>query len=1395
MHPWNINNKQQLESDSFHGSSCTVTQEQKYDNALQCVRLYIANKFKVDSVKYYKLQLGNYFYYHPNKRVLMQLDQNHFKRKVSHLKKSSECKIINNKSYSLVIHYEWRKQSLYTTILGIPEMISNMVTVCDKVSHSISHIDTKMLIADLMVLILNVRDGYFTGIKFLTTLVSILTLGARAKNIKASWFTQSLSGSDLIVLLTTIGLPTKTLELVRNFSTLSGKKLLDCLGLVDLVSQTLDIAIQIIEYFVVSFQINTWIDISPLLTIVKGVFNYFTCHNKIKKVVELYTGYVKDQQIMFDPTYRDKVLKAYDELKCDNDFLAYVSNEANRYFQTTWQAFTNNVVKFARNFDATSRKEPICIVFEGEAGSGKSTMMNTFVEYFRSVNKSIYVHTVPPVEGGKDFYDDYEGQQIFVMDDVGQQSIAQWRSIINMVSPVRFPLECAAANKKNTKFFDSEVILCTTNHFTDLHGFTKADCISEPSALFRRVHVIKCSRRGQLNLEYFKYDHLGDNSWKNKFLNHYKNTTLPTKFNGNLRDGIIWLAKLYQHLDNCDKVEACNIRLSNDDFEYIKNQLDDYYDAEDKEIFSPQIFTSYWNLMHFGVPIITEFVSGVAVKIQDLSLAVFSSLSTKPIVYMFSLAASIILSMFVKQLFLENVEVLPQEIEDQWELAWAKLLAASYQSQSSLDKFSDLTQHSRVLRNRVSGEVTHAIVSGRRLLIPSHLQWDGVSVDVYQTWAHKTNNHIELELRTIRLVERFYSVDLAVYEFDGFVPMYKKCNSLFIDAPDTHNPVCYIVATNKVCPVIKGIHIAPNESSVKYADLVHTYAHKEGSGFTTPLTNSGLCGSFLVDSRGSIIGVHVAGCEDKGFMVRPEGYVKKEIRRLMLDTPESKFDLSNKVIPGFSGVRLHYDSGEIVKKYPVAKTNYVPTQLNLDYNETTRRIVQELGIAPKGPPIIEHPIKTLEEQGKKTFLQQGTITLEERKFLFDFYDRLVVEYSPVNTDEEVAFGNEVLGPLNSKSSNGYEVDDKSEFFDFQTRCILPKGKEYLQRYKENFLDDNFDIRNVLCVETFKDEIRLEEKRETPRTFRVMPLGHIFYCKKFMGNLIKHFKDNRLSTGIGVGINPYTDFDIIARKLLDCTVMGDLDFKKWDGSVPIDILQIIKDVLLVKYRGDERVFLDRLLETVIRSYVLIYDGLYATTHGVPSGTWLTLLVNSLVNGGLRALTICREGGTIEDAMSVVDYNVGDDKIFGAYGKQARMYNLHTLAAVAKSLNMECTNGDKTPVSSVSQPFSKLSFLKRKFVYHERYNKYMGALSPDTIFNTLQWYDKTKDYEVVMEGKVKAMQVESYVHGVHFYNMYKRYISDAGLRDYLLPDDRVVEILFVTSDYKLVCSLADKDISWL
>jgi hypothetical protein len=143
-------------------------------------------------------------------------------------------------------------------------------------------------------------------------------------------------------------------------------------------------------------------------------------------------------------------------------------------------------MKIVRANEETSRVEPNMFVFEGNPGCGKSVMLNQVLSILDS---SKYCHSIPDINEGKDFYDSYNNEDIFFMDDVGQKGISQWRTMINMISSVKMPLECAEAKLKDTKFFNSTTVIATTNSFMQLSGLCKSDGISNMEALWRRAFV------------------------------------------------------------------------------------------------------------------------------------------------------------------------------------------------------------------------------------------------------------------------------------------------------------------------------------------------------------------------------------------------------------------------------------------------------------------------------------------------------------------------------------------------------------------------------------------------------------------------------------------------------------------------------------------------------------------------------------------------------------------------------------------------------------------------------------------------------------------------------------------------------------------------------------------
>ena len=511
---------------------------------------------------------------------------------------------------------------------------------------------------------------------------------------------------------------------------------------------------------------------------------------------------------------------------------------------------------------------------------------------------------------------------------------------------------------------------------------------------------------------------------------------------------------------------------------------------------------------------------------------------------------------------------------------------------------------------------------------------------------------------------------------------------------------------------------------------------------------------------------------------------------------------------------MRYNDGYVIPRRALDETGLIPTIFNIEYNEDVQHLKDSIKddvvgeMTPVRTPIIRDKrppnfrsegsaTEMLKKTSGKTFKHQGRISGEEAAFVRECIDTLIPEFSGIE-DDVCAFGDITIPAINKDSSNGYGLlRGKDAYFDFENKVIKPEGRDLFDSFYNDVNDDTVDIRAVLSTECYKDETRTEDKVNSPRTFRIMPLNHIWWTKKIFGDVMAHYKSNRMETGICVGYNPYTDSHELAQLLKKCEVTGDIDFSKWDGSIMARFMYIIGDALRMKYKGPHVKMLDYLISSMATSCVLVGDELYATTHGLPSGTWLTLLMNCLINKCLTALVCKRncDNPSIEAFSRVVDFVMGDDKIIGARGDDKKWFNLLTVDAVATTLGMTCTNGDKTAISRIHQDFANLTFVKRHFRWHPTLRKYVGCLSVETLLGTLQWMDKKKDIDEVLPGKMRAVQLEAYLHSPRLYATFTQVFRKYRPEDALFDEGNIIKILESEDGYQRVLAMMGKDYKYL
>lgn len=1350
----------------------------------------------------------------------------------------------------------------------------------------------KLLIVDLLSLMLHLREGFFTATTVISCLMQMYTIHTRYMDLFGWSDFRAQSGAnvtDLLVAFGLLGVPRNVMEAMKTFTSLTGKRIFESEFAMDIGEKLFGSLIVLVEWIanpIGTLRLLEEESVRYIVDVIKKLGSSVFLHRDIKQICDIYSRYVSNPQSLFDPTFRQEIMAKYAALKADNNFLAYIHNGNNRYFSTTWNLFESNVVKSCQAFDTSGREEPLCIVFEGTAGAGKSNIMNQFVALLKESGMTTICHSVPAAEDGKDFYDDYENQEVFVMDDVGQQGKSQWRYLINYVSPVKYPLPCATASKKNTKFFNSKVVLCTTNHFMDLGGFTSTDCISEPEALYRRAHVIKIERGNSdhfsQRFSYYKFDHINSKRWENKFINHNA-LNIPSDLTANfsteqeyrpdnMKRSLAWLYRLYKHLVASNKADAGGMVA---DAMTLKSILEEcaevYSDAVEDSQFEAQcvsfacvmahlfrsckskvvdyvrVFQEYMdyytsaamNVITDATSMIMSFVMDFIPTLEESCNRVFNFMSTSRLFQ--GILVSCITGFLVKWFFGDNEVVVPtpafnestvkdlQRFKSKHEVwgAQAGILEKEHMEWIQLVKKGCKTI--RVKNGLEYGEdiLMQCVVSGKRIMVPAHLEIGDNFVDLYHSWEHYKNGHVEIENVQLKLIKKYMTNDLAIYEIKGTVPLYKLNHAIFSGSA-TCSSNWYLINSAGHLPVVYDVDIKNNDEPVKYATVCGKYEHPANTGFYTPYSAGGACGTVLAAPGAGILGFHVAGSPNAGFCVRPHDNIMTEIRSLMLGAPcANNFDLDEKIIPNFSGVRVRYED-KVDQRRVNGDTVYKPSvfhrEVNQDIEELIRcvewedkiygknpvkalslqtgEVLETLTTTPvneidrKSPPNFSSrgtPAKTLKELSKKTFMRQGRVLPEEIEFMKAYIRTIMTTFDDL-TDEETAFGGEHVPALNKDSSNGYGCEKgKDYYFDFDNKIIRIEGKDLIETVRLAGYKEDYDYNLFMCRETFKDELRKSSKVDDPRTFRVMPLGHIFWTKKIFGKLLKHFKETRMQTGISVGYNPYIDAHDLALRLKDCVVTGDADFGKWDGTVLACIIRLITDVFGEFYKGEHAYMIPWLTNTIANSFVLVNDEIWATTHGLPSGTWLTLLLNCLMNKCLTALVVYRYKPNPQpsDVHKILDFVTGDDKVFGVDKEMSEYFNLINLKKVTEDLGMDCTNGDKTEIVKPSQEFKKLTYVKRHFRQHPVLRRYVGVLSMDTILNTIQWSKSdVEDTHEAMLGKMRSMQVEAYLHSPVFYRELTRIFRKSYPYDQLFTESKVLDILCREDGYRMTQLMQNK-----
>lgn len=1175
-------------------------------------------------------------------------------------------------------------------------------------------------------------------------------------------------------------LPSSIIVILKQMSVVSSRRIFDDTGLLmnflELLGQLVE---KIMEYVPGA--------VKPFLSSILGSFGIteFICVQKAKHLINLHK---RDKKVMLSATFRTEVKTLYDKT---------VAIDVRRFFSRNKQlndVYTDflRLHKGVTSYEQASRVEPNCFVFEGPPGCRKSVTVNKVISVLGLTH---YAHTVKCSEDGKDWYDAYDNEEIFYMDDVGQMGKSQWRNLINWVSAVKLPLDCAEASLKDTKYFNSGTILLTTNNFMNLSGFTAKDCIETPEALWRRGLVFDMSQvtsdgpnmRGLVVFKHFDINrHVFIEGFPKEFADYCASEDVILGHScrvENEKAFLLWITTIVMGFSKMKTSQSVSNTLEANILKELRQNnpfVDQYFDAETRIFDFADISGSMDDACSWR-ELFTHYLDYCLEVVKDLASSLITLIWEKP--WEAALALSLV-TLVISLLY----KVKSYKYEGGLFSVVEKPISADV-----VDRFETLELTKvHTLVNKVSRNVFEAVVffkengleksmnfhvllSERSIIVPYHAILDRTfQISIYK---NKKSNHLIVDHAIVDVVYVNKDNDVAILRLNkGYPTPFPKLAHCFDFNTDR---AIGLVFPEKIVK-LEGILVKDHSEVVVYpiSEKMQNTLHEPV--IYSDLHYPGMCGVPLIGETGHIKGMHIAGNDKKSLGVSIV-WSKKCLGEIMavLDKVDDGLKLttpiSDRVFENCSGLKIDTDLAATTP----ANSNFVPSPL---YNlfETTR---QPANLRVYGP-------HTVKDVGKAARTPIVFADPEALAFAEDALDMYFEDYDDL-TEEQVVLGDEVLARMNKKSSNGFfPLKTKEECFDYEKGCFKEEFRELYDKFLLKVKQGYIEPIDIAWFETLKDELRNIEKIE-PRSFRVSPVTVQVLTKTCFGNLVKHLFKERWFNEIMIGINPVTDWERLYTSLELLRIFAG-DIKKYDKNMLCQVQHIVVRAMLKRYKGKYKNEAEKILFNLIHSLVVLNDDTWILTHSLPSGSWLTAVFNSLINRVytlmwyyLELKKIGKTPNKLDFHKDVVDYVYGDDRVNCCKNKALeKSLNAVTMTAFFESIGMEMTDSTKHKITQPFQPLSEITFLKRSFTFHPILGKITCPLDLRTIFSSLSWIDKSKeDLTLVVQDKINAFQREIFLHYDLYDGCVKRleeYCKAVNITCRILPVRYLIE-LYGSGDY--------------
>jgi hypothetical protein len=325
----------------------------------------------------------------------------------------------------------------------------------------------------------------------------------------------------------------------------------------------------------------------------------------------------------------------------------------------------------------------------------------------------------------------------------------------------------------------------------------------------------------------------------------------------------------------------------------------------------------------------------------------------------------------------------------------------------------------------------------------------------------------------------------------------------------------------------------------------------------------------------------------------------------------------------------------------------------------------------------------------------------------------------------------------------------------------------------------------VCVDFLKDELRPLKKVESVAT-RVIAGTEVDYtiaCRMYFGAFMASTFATYIENGMAPGINHYTEWGLLAEKLLNAgTKMFDGDFSRFDSSEQPYFHEAILDYIQKWYRKDqdwneedelvrEILWMDLVHSRHLTGLGNSLEYVVQWNKSLPSGHPLTTIVNSMYS--LISLAHCYVARVHTYDMWDHAYvcTFGDDNIASVDDEICELFNQVTVAESMADLGLTYTSGHKDRELVPYTGIDDITFLKRSFVVDEDSDYvspnlgWVAPLDPNSFLFEPYWYKNARDPAGDMQRRVEHMLGEMSLHGQDMWDTYAekaiKWCLDRGL----------------------------------